>query len=452
MEERAQLTNKSLGLISQEKEAPQQKVFDSELATPKRFGILLFLAVFVVFGGWAALAPIDGAAVAPGTLIVRSYSKFVQHLEGGIIDEIYVENGEEVVQGQPILRLDSTQPKAQLDIVNSQLIAYTAQESRLIAERDGHSEIEYPSDFIALGNSAFEEQSAQEGIFRARRARIRGQIDVLEQRIEQLKTQGTGLEALRSSREELARSYQDELKDVGELLAQGFSDRTRFREIERNVSNYSGEVAELSANIAGVEMSIGETKLEILQTQTEFLNDVVAELSQVQTSLTDVTERVTALNDIVYRTTIRAPESGLVNGLQVHTIGAVIVPGMEIAEIVPQQEDLIVEAQVSLNDIDRVAINQDATIRFSSFGNAAVPTIFGEVINLSANSIVDDTSGLPFYLARVEVTPEGMTDLGDLVLLPGMPAEVFISTGDRTLLEYLFKPFSNALARSFRED
>ena len=182
------------------------------------------------------------------------------------------------------------------------------------------------------------------------------------------------------------------------------------------------------------------------------MNDVVAELSQVQTSLTDVTERVTALNDIVYRTTIRAPESGLVNGLQVHTIGAVIVPGMEIAEIVPQQEDLIVEAQVSLNDIDRVAINQDATIRFSSFGNAAVPTIFGEVINLSANRIVDDTSGLPFYLARVEVTPEGMTDLGDLVLLPGMPAEVFISTGDRTLLEYLFKPFSNALARSFRED
>ena len=385
-------------------------------------------------------------------MTVRSYSKFIQHLEGGIIDEITVEDGAEVEQGEPILVLDSTQPKAQLDIANSQLIAMRALEMRLIAERDGLDTVNFPASFDESGESAPEEKSAQEEIFNARKATREGRVDVLKQRIEQLQTQIVGVNALKLSKEKLAESFSEELVDVEELLKDGFSEKTRLRELERNIANLEGEAGDLSANIAGTEMRIGETRLEILQIQTEFLNEVVTELSQVQTNINDVTERIVALSDIVARTTIRAPESGIVNGLQIHTIGGVITPGMPILEIVPQKDDLIIEAQVSLNDIDRVAINQNATIRFSSFGSATVPTIYGKLINLSANRIVDEITGLPYYLARVEVTPEGIDELGDLILLPGMPAEVFISTGSRTMLEYLFKPFSNAMARSFRED
>ena len=428
------------------------EIFDASLRSQKRVGLSLLILVFGGFGGWATLAPIEGAAVAPGTVTVRSYSKFIQHLEGGIIDEITVEDGAEVEQGEPILVLDSTQPKAQLDIANSQLIAMRALEMRLIAERDGLDTVNFPASFDESGESAPEEKSAQEEIFNARKATREGRVDVLKQRIEQLQTQIVGVNALKLSKEKLAESFSEELVDVEELLKDGFSEKTRLRELERNIANLEGEAGDLSANIAGTEMRIGETRLEILQIQTEFLNEVVTELSQVQTNINDVTERIVALSDIVARTTIRAPESGIVNGLQIHTIGGVITPGMPILEIVPQKDDLIIEAQVSLNDIDRVAINQNATIRFSSFGSATVPTIYGKLINLSANRIVDEITGLPYYLARVEVTPEGIDELGDLILLPGMPAEVFISTGSRTMLEYLFKPFSNAMARSFRED
>ena len=428
------------------------EIFDASLRSQKRVGLSLLILVFGGFGGWATLAPIEGAAVAPGTVTVRSYSKFIQHLEGGIIDEITVEDGAEVEQGEPILVLDSTQPKAQLDIANSQLIAMRALEMRLIAERDGLNTVNFPASFGESGESAPEEKSAQKEIFNARKATREGRVDVLEQRIEQLQTQIVGVNALKLSKEKLAESFSEELVDVEELLKDGFSEKTRLRELERNIANLEGEAGDLSANIAGTEMRIGETRLEILQIQTEFLNEVVTELSQVQTNINDVTERIVALSDIVARTTIRAPESGIVNGLQIHTIGGVITPGMPILEIVPQKDDLIIEAQVSLNDIDRVAINQNATIRFSSFGSATVPTIYGKLINLSANRIVDEITGLPYYLARVEVTPEGIDELGDLILLPGMPAEVFISTGSRTMLEYLFKPFSNAMARSFRED
>ena len=225
----------------------------------------------------------------------------------------------------------------------------------------------------------------------------------------------------------------------------------RLRELQRNVASLEGEAAELTANIAATEVQIGEARLQILQQAREFHNEVVNELGEVQTSLKDVDERITALQDVVSRTVVRAPVDGIVNGMQFHTIGGVIRPGTPIADIVPQGEDLIVEAKVQPIDIDRVALDQEATIRFSTFGSS-VPTIYGTVINLSADSFVDEATRASFYLARIEVNPEGMEELGDLVLMPGMPAEVFIATGSRTFLQYVIKPFSNALARSFNED
>lgn len=425
--------------------------FDTSMAMPRRVGLIIFFLIFGVFGSWSALAPLDGAAVAFGTVTVKSYSKVVQHLEGGIVGDIYVQNGDHVVAQQPLLVMDDTQSLAQLGIVNSQFVALKARESRLIAEREREDVVVFADILAADEIHVGEEMAAQKQIFAARKAAMEGSIEVLQQRIEQLQTMMVGQAALRVSKETLAASFSEELSDVRELLSQGFSDKLRLRELERNVASLQGEAAELTANMASTEVQIGEARLQILQQDREFHNDVVGELGEIQTNLKDVNERIIGLQDVVGRTVVRAPVDGIVNGMQFHTIGGVIGPGSPIADIVPQSEELLLEAKVSLMDIDRVSVGQDATIRFSSFGNS-VPTIYGTVLSLSADSLMDQNTGAYYYLARVEVSPEGMEDLGDLVLLPGMPAEVFIATGSRTFLQYLFKPFSNAMARSFTED
>lgn len=429
---------------------------DSDLAetsmeTPLRVGISIFVLVFVVFGLWASLAPIDGAAVAAGRVTVKSYKKTVQHLEGGIVSEILARSGDLVSEGQPLLIMDDTQAMAQLEVANAQFVSLLAIESRLKAERDNLDQITFPDILFSDELNAQPEIAAQIQIFNARKSSLEGQVEVLEQQIEQLRTRDVGLRAVRESKLEEAAFYEEEIEDVRELLEQGFSDKLRLRELERNASRLRGDAAQLTANIASTEVEIGEARLQIIQLGREFLNDVVAALGDTQTNLKDVRERTVALQDIVSRTVVRAPVAGIVNGMQVHTVGGVISPGTPVAEIVPQTDELIIEAQVLPIDIDRVAEGQEATVRFSSF-SSSVPTIFGTVLSISADSQVDQVSGVSFYLARVEVTPEGMADLGDLVLLPGMPAEVFISTGARTFIQYLFKPFSNALARSFTED
>ena len=432
-------------------ETGAETVVETSMEGPKRVGLIIIFLVFGVFGLWAAIAPLDGAAHAPGTVNVRSYSQIVQHLEGGIISDIMVQNGDMVDAGQPLLEIDKTQPLAQLDIITAQFVALKAREARLIAQRDRLGEVNFPESLNSNDLNVRQELASQTSIFSSQKASRESTIEVFEQRIGQLQSKLNGLDARKSAKEELAQSFAEELSDVGELLSQGFSDKTRLRELERNVASLKGDAAELAANVSSTEIEIGETRLQIILTEREFQNDVAGQLGETQTNLNDLTERTNAVQDIVNRTVVRAPAAGIVSGMQFHTIRGVVQPGLPIADIVPQSEEFIVDAQVSPNDIDRVAIGMDATIRFSAFGSA-VPTIFGEVINLSADRIVDEVTGMPYYLARVVVTEEGKANLGDLILLPGMPAEVFIKTGSRTFLQYLFKPFSNALARSFIED
>lgn len=431
--------------------SPEEISVDTSMAMPLRAGLIIAFLVFGVFGVWAAIAPLGSFAHAPGTVHVRSYSQVVQHLEGGIISDIKVKNGDVVSAGQPLLEIDNTQPLAQLGIVNAQFVALKVREARLIAERDELNEVIYPESLDRSLANVRQEIDAQNSIFTSQKAALEGSVEVLGQRIEQLQSKQAGLASLKVTKEELATSYLEELTDVKELLSQGFSDKNRLRELERNVASLKGDAAELAANVSSTEIEIGEARLQIIQTQREFHNDVVNQLGEAQTNLQDSTERTNALQDIVSRTVVRAPVAGIVNGMQYHSVRGVIPPGTPIADIVPQSEEFIVDAQISPNDIDRVSIGMDATIRFSAFGSS-VPTIFGKVINLSADRIVDEQTGIPYYLARIEVTDEGKANLGDLILLPGMPAEAFVNTGSRTFMQYLFKPFSSALARSFIED
>ncbi len=444
-------TDKNLPAINNPSNSQKHSGIVTSMDGPLRVGLIVFVLVFGVFGLWSALAPLDGAAYAPGSVTVRSYKKTVQHLEGGIVADILVRDGDRVEAGDPLLILDNTQSLAQLEMARSQSIALRVREARLIAERDGLNQVDYPESLSRSDQRVAEEIAAQDQIFAARQSSLQNNIEILEQRIEQLESSVVGLQALKESKEMLAASFADELSDTQALLDRGFSDKTRLREIERNYANYQGEAADLTANIASTRVQIGETRLQILQQQREMQNEVVNRLSEVQTNLKDVSERINALEHVVSRTVVRAPEAGIVNGMQVHTIGGVIAPRSPIAEIVPATDELIVEASISPNDIDRVFAGQEATIRFSTFGSS-VPSIEGNVMSLSADAITDQNRGVSYYLARVEVTEEGMAELGDLILMPGMPAEVFINTGSRTFLQYLFKPFSNAIARSFNED
>lgn len=419
----------------------------------RNIGIVVMVLTFGLLGTWGFFAPLDSSALAPGQVTVKSHSKTVQHLDGGIVSELLAKDGDIVKEGDILIKLDGTEVKAQLEILRGQSITLSAQLARLIAERDGSKAIDFPENMQDLSDGHIvKARQSETQIFQSRKSSHDGEISVLNQRISQLHSKITGLQGQRSSKQLLLTSYTEEVKDLRELLAQGFADKQRLREIERNHASVTGEIASLTSEIAGSEIQIGETKLQILQIQKQFQEEVASKLSEAQAELYDVTQRLRATSDKVIRTDIKAPASGRVLGLSVHNIGGVITPGKPILDLVPQQEELIINAQVSPQDIDRVRTGLVAEVRFSAFNQAKIPKVMGKVINLSADRLVEERSGMPYYQAQVELMPESYAKLKGFDLLPGMPAEVFINTGERTVFEYLMQPISNAFARAFIED
>jgi membrane fusion protein, epimerase transport system len=419
----------------------------------RNFGIIILLLTFGLMGTWVFVAPLDSAALAPGQVAVKSHSKTVQHLDGGIVSQLLAKDGEVVKAGDVLLRLDGTEVKAQLEILNGQMITLSAQMARLVAERDRLEQITFPEHLQDLSNVHIAEaRQGENQIFQARKSSHEGEISVLQQRVSQLSSKIKGLQEQRSSKQQLMGSYKEEVSDLRELLAQGYADKQRLRDIERNHASVTGEIAALSSDIAGSQIQIGETKLQILQLQKQFQEEVAGKLGEAQAELYDVTQRLMATSDKVKRTDIKAPASGRVFGLSVHNVGGVITPGKPILDIVPQEEELIINAQVAPMDIDRVRTGLLAEVRFSAFNQAKIPKVIGKVINLSADRLVEERSGMPYYSAQIELLPESYAKLKGFDLLPGMPAEVFINTGERTVFEYLMQPISNTVARAFIED
>lgn len=421
---------------------------------PIRFiGMLIVLSTLAFFILWAIFAPLDSAALASGVVVVKAHKKVVQHLDGGIVSKILVSDGDLVQEGEPLLVLDETQIRAQLEIARGQSIALAAQVARLRAERDQLPHVTYPEAFKNTQDTRIvEAKLAEDNVFYARKKNYDGEIEILTQRIGQISSKLVGLKGQVDSKTKLTTSYAEEIRDLNDLLAEGFVDKQRLRDIERNQALQNGEIAQLNAEIATNQMLIGETRLQILQTRQKFLEEVTAKLTEAEAALNDANERVKANQDKLDRIVIKAPASGMVLGLAVHTENGVISPGNPILEIVPQDAELVVEAKVSPIDIDRVSIGLQAEVRFSAFKQSLIPKMDGNVVQLSADRLEDEKTGEPYYLARIELTPESAEKLGGLILLPGMPAEVLIKTGERTLLEYLIHPAKNALARAFIED
>ncbi|MBD9462402.1 HlyD family type I secretion periplasmic adaptor subunit [Pseudomonas sp. Pdm06] len=418
----------------------------------RRVGYLMLLVTFGLFGGWAALAPLDSSALAPGVVTVKSYRKTVQHLEGGIVRELRVHDGDLVKTGDVLLVLDNTQARSEMETTRSQLIAALQLQARLEAERDALPE---PVAVPALDPADPRVQEARDSearIFQTRRTSLLGEIGLQEKTIGQIEEQIRGFKAIIASKQMLAASYQDEIVDLRALLAEGYVDKQRLREQERSLARLQTEIAESQSEIAQARVHVDEAQLKILQLKKAFASEVAGLLGDARTKVYELRERLATLQDRDQRTDILAPESGMVMGMTVHTLGAVVSPGTALLDIVPANEELIVEAQVSPMDIDRIALGKLADIRFSAFKSSTTPVIEGRLVQISADRLINKDTGTAYYLARVALTDKGRQTLGNLTLVPGMPVEVLVNTGARTLLQYLMQPASNVFARSLIED
>ncbi|KKA06469.1 hemolysin secretion protein D [Pseudomonas ogarae] len=418
----------------------------------RRVGYLMLLVTFGLFGGWAALAPLDSSALAPGVVTVKSYRKTVQHLEGGIVRELRVHDGDLVKTGDVLLVLDSTQARSDMEMTRSQLIAALQLQARLEAERDALPE---PVAVPALDPADPRVQEARDSearIFQTRRTSLMGEIGLQEKTIGQIEEQIRGFKTIIGSKQTLAASYQEEIVDLRALLAEGYVDKQRLREQERSLSRLQTEIAESQSEIAQARVHIDEARLKILQLKKAFASEVAGLLGDARSKVYELRERLATLQDRDQRTDILAPEAGMVMGMTVHTLGAVVSPGTALLDIVPANEELIVEAQVSPMDIDRIALGKLADIRFSAFKSSTTPVIEGRLVQISADRLINKDTGTAYYLARVALTDKGRQTLGNLTLVPGMPVEVLVNTGARTLLQYLIQPASNVFARSLIED
>lgn len=420
-------------------------------------GYFVLFITFGLFGSWAVLAPLESAALGPGVVTVKNYRKTVQHLEGGIIKALHARDGAQVQEGDILIELDGTQTLAEQEMLRSQLVAARSMETRLLAERDDREKVDFLGNnlkgIVEVNDPRVQEARDNERrIFTARRNAHVGEMDVLKKRKVQLEEQIRGFQDVIRTKQELANSYQGEINDLKVLLKEGFVDKQRLLEQERNVTRLRTEATELNSSIAQARLQVGETELQIAQLQKTFVADVLKQLAEVQTQAFDLTERFNSTQEKASRLLIRAPEDGMVLGMKVHTVGGVIGPGTPLLDIVPSSEELIVETQISPADIDRVATGALTKVRFTAFNTHTTPVVEGTLISVSGDRLVDEHSGAAYYLGQVQLTEQARKELGSLQLVPGMPAEVMINSGERTLFSYITKPMHNAFARSLTED
>lgn len=418
----------------------------------RRIGLTIVFVTFGIFGTWAAVAPLSNAVHGSGVVTVQNYRKTVQHLEGGIVKELLARDGDMVKQGDPLIVLDEAQLSAEYESTRNQLIVARYKEARLRAERDGLQAIPPVTMDGTDSDRAMEALAGEQQVFKARHDSLQGEISVNRERIEQMKQQIAGLNDMIRTKRNLEKSYTGEIRQLKELLAEGFVDNQRLLEQERKLDLLKTEVADHESTITKTKLQIGETELQIVQLKKKFDSDVANELSEVQAQVFDLQEKEAALRDRLSRVVIRAPESGMVLDMKVHTIGGVVSAATPLLDIVPASSELVIEAKVATKDIDRLELGKTADIRFSAFNQATTPVIEGTLIRISADSLTEERTGDPYYLVRVKVTEDGMEKLGNRKLQPGMPADVLINAGDRTMLQYLLKPARNMFAESLIEE
>lgn len=417
-------------------------------------GAAVALLLVLGGGGWAAVAALNGAVIASGTVVVESSGKRVQHPEGGVVGSIAVKEGQHVGAGDLLLRLDETVTLANLMVIDTQLVELAARRARLEAERDGAGELHHAPELVARRAEANVARAldGEATLFASRRTALDGQVAQLKARIDQLGDETGGLEAQIAAKSVELGFIKEEIAGTEVLYKKGLSPLTRLRALQRDEARISGERGQLQADLARTRGRVSETQLQILQLDQDRRAEVISELREIEAKWAELEERRIAAQDRLTRIELRAPVAGIVHQLNVHTVGGVISPGETVMMIVPGDDTLVIEAKVSPADIDQVLVGQTAEIRLAAFNQKTTPEIEGLISRVAADLTKDEKTGLSYYVAQVTLPPEQLARLGSLKLIPGMPAEIFLQTGERTALSYLVKPLQDQLARAMREE
>lgn len=444
---------------------------EATIRSLKFLGLSLVAGFIVFFGGWAGTIELAGAVIAPGVIVVQSNVKKVQHPSGGVLKQILVREGDKVEQDQIIMELDDTVSRATLGVVQSQLNEFMSRAARLSAERDHADSVEFPDELLdrrsekALASA----MAGEEKLFESRRNGRTSQLNQLRERIEQIKEEIQGVEAQIDAKGKEIDFITEELVGVELLYQQNLVTTSRVMALRRDRARLEGERGLHIAEIARARGKISETELQILQVEHDFRTEVLKDLRDAQGKIAELLERRIAAEDDLKRVDIRAPVPGVVHQLTVHTVGGVIVRGETIAEIVPWSDELIVESHVAASDIDQLKVGATVRVQIMAGNRRTMPEVAGELIFVSADLSREAQPPSPYsagqfaggqaagtqsgnhYLVRIALDPEQVRRLDDLTLLPGMPAEAFISTQGRTPMQYLLKPLREQLARTFRE-
>jgi protease secretion system membrane fusion protein len=411
------------------------------------------------FGGfllWAALAPLDEGVPSAGTVAIDTKRKMVQHLTGGIVKEVLVREGEKVQADQVLMRLDEAVSKANFESIRQRYLGLSAMQSRLMAEQTGASAIAFRKEVLEAMSDPFIAQQVnnQQQLFASRRQSLQADTQAMNESIEGSKAQIVAATEMLTQRRRQQALLKDELQNITDLVKEGYAPRTRQMELERALADTQASIADLTGNIQRSQRAIAEVTQRIVQRQSEYRKDVDSQLADVAREVQADAEKFTAQKADLQRNEIRAPSAGQVMGLMVQSVGAVVQPGQRLMEIVPDEQQLLLEARIAPHLIDKVHAGLEADIRFHTFAHSPQLVVHGKVLSVSADLLMDPQNPqVPaYYLARLEVTPEGMKVLGHRQMQPGMPAEVVIKTGERSMLTYIFNPLTKRLASSMKEE
>lgn len=444
------------GEVREESDIPKGNV-DTDERSVVRFGVLTLVIGFGGFLLWAGLAPLDEGVPGTGIVSVDTKRKTVQHLRGGVVEKIEVREGDHVKAGDVLIRLNDTEVTAQLDIVRGQYYLTKAMESRLLAEREGRDAFAFPEDLVEAAKTlprAAEALRAQSQLFSARRSALKSEMSTIDENISGLNNQTKGLQSLETGKKTQIDLINKELSSLRGLVEEGFVPRNKLYELERVLADLSGSRGESLAQMGRTQAAINEMKLRKLQRQQDYLKEVETHLAEAQKEGAANADRLHALQEEFERTIIKAPTTGHVVGLEVHTIGGIIRPGDRITDVIPEGDALIVEAQLPVNLIDKVHVGQLANMHLQLvLAGGAQPSIEGKVVQVSADRLTEPRSGMPYYSARIQITPNGEAEIlkNKIKVQPGMQADIVVITGERTLLQYLLRPLMSRITSGMKE-
>ncbi|MER3352803.1 MAG: HlyD family type I secretion periplasmic adaptor subunit [Hoeflea sp. D1-CHI-28] len=426
--------------------------------SPKPIAIMGYAIIFLtfgVFGSWAAVAKLDSAVFAPGTISLEGNRKVVQHLEGGIVKEILVDEADEVKEGQVLLRLSDVEARSNLDVIKTRLSVAKIVEARLLAERKVADSIELPEDLGEMTSSEAVQFALddQQDIFQDRRSILKSRLDILSSRLEQTTAQIEGLDMQKSALDRRVANFGEMIDRMQSGQEKGLIQTNVLSQRQDEMIEIEASLGRVVSEIAQAKNVISETEFEMLQVKQEYRERANAELEEIRAELAEFNERRNIAQDIVTRTEIRAPGSGTIQNLKVHTVGSVIRAGDVLMELVPEDEELLINARVSPRDIDNVSAGLDTEVRFTAFQTRLTPIMLGSVQSVSNDVITpENPQEMPYYLARIEVDEEDIPEEISGRLTAGMPADVIITTGERTVANFVVSPLLDAVRKSLIEE